>query len=79
MSQLNLSARAYHRILKSSRTITDLAGNEALGIYSDSITGGCVLADILVLYTLNKFNTKQRFPQMTWNGLCKLQGYTSVI
>jgi magnesium chelatase family protein len=28
MTQLNLSARAYHRILKPARTIVDLAGGE---------------------------------------------------
>ena len=31
MTQLNLSARAYHRILKLARTITDLAGCEEIG------------------------------------------------
>jgi magnesium chelatase family protein len=31
MSQLNLSARAYHRILNLARTIADLAGYEEIG------------------------------------------------
>jgi magnesium chelatase family protein len=30
MTQLNLSARAYHRILKLARTISDLAGCEEI-------------------------------------------------
>jgi len=30
MNQLNLSARAYHRVLKLARTITDLAGSEMI-------------------------------------------------
>jgi magnesium chelatase family protein len=30
MSQLNLSARRYHRVLKLARTIADLAGSNAI-------------------------------------------------
>jgi magnesium chelatase family protein len=30
MSQLNLSARAYHRALKLARTIADLAGSDQI-------------------------------------------------
>ena len=30
MNQMNLSAGAYHRILKLARTIADLAGSEAI-------------------------------------------------
>ena len=38
MSQMNLSARAYHRILKLARTIADLAGSE--DIQSAHLAGG---------------------------------------
>jgi magnesium chelatase family protein len=32
MSQMNLSARAYHRVLKLARTIADLAGNDQIQV-----------------------------------------------
>jgi magnesium chelatase family protein len=32
MQQLNLSARAYHRVLKLARTIADLAGEGEIGV-----------------------------------------------
>jgi magnesium chelatase family protein len=31
MNQLNMSARAFHRVLKLARTIADLAGADAIG------------------------------------------------
>ena len=31
MQQLQMSARAYHRILKLARTIADLAGSDGIG------------------------------------------------
>ncbi len=33
MQQMNLSARAYHRVLKLSRTIADLAGEESIQVH----------------------------------------------
>ena len=32
MKQMHLSARGYHRVLKLSRTIADLAGAETIGV-----------------------------------------------
>ena len=32
IQQMNLSARAYHRVLKLSRTIADLAGEESIQV-----------------------------------------------
>ena len=32
MSQMNLSARAYHRVLKLARTIADLAGSDQIQV-----------------------------------------------
>ena len=32
IARLNLSARAYHRVLKLARTVADLAGQDAIGV-----------------------------------------------
>ena len=32
MKQMHLSARSYHRVLKLSRTVADLAGAETIGV-----------------------------------------------
>ncbi|MFN8402397.1 MAG: hypothetical protein U0V48_02420 [Anaerolineales bacterium] len=42
MSQMNLSARAYHRILKLSRTIADLAGKRGNSIRASG--GGAAIS-----------------------------------
>ena len=40
MSQLNLWARAYHRILKLSRTIAALAGSELVHCFAPRVFSG---------------------------------------
>ena len=53
MSQLQLSARAYHRILKLARTIADLAGSE--NIQSTR------LAEVLHLWSLEDHDVMNTF------------------
>jgi magnesium chelatase family protein len=61
MSQMNLSARAYHRILKLARTIADLAG------------GDWVLRQAYLAYSYDlcsrRIRTEALFAIMRWQGL----------
>ena len=45
LNKLNLSARAYHRVLKLARTIADLAGSDAIqAAHSDETIRQCLFA-----------------------------------
>ena len=65
MEKLNLSARAYHRIIKVSRTIADLAG--APNILPEHILQKqCLFWIYLKWYTNYKNNIKELSSYFAW-------------
>jgi magnesium chelatase family protein len=49
MSQMNLSARAYHRVLKLARTIADLAASEHIQVAQQHVMGSLDFLQIKAL------------------------------
>jgi hypothetical protein len=85
MNQLQLSARAYLRILKLARTIADLAGSEGAGEDATSIGRSCrpdfgdLWGAFTVLYSpcVSKSNLTQSMSDSTAKSLLSHEGRRS--